>query len=98
MKNMIGIIMNKEYIQNTNGGIWAISRTVNGQQIDLIQERYLDNESDWKVLMQVLGLEESLVCQYFFRDKQGRLCPTFELVQLFAELDDKGNPQNQIGV
>lgn len=93
--------MSTLYLQQLAGGKWAISRSVNGKCIGLVERSYMDDEKDIGSILQALDLtvNQGNVDRYFPLNDRGRRCPTLELLELFYALGIDGVPdQNKIGV
>ena len=62
----------------------AISRTIDGRSICLIQNSYLDEESDATIILEALDIEPTggNLDHYFPRLDRGRRSPTLELMEL----------------
>ncbi len=77
------------YLYPAKGGVWTLSRWVDGRWIALIQDRSLDEEGDAEAILHALALpsDQAHLDRYFpVREGRGR-CPTLELMELCNVLD-----------
>lgn len=74
-------------IEYVPGARWAISRTVNGRSISLVQDARIMDDDEPFVVLRALGIPATAanIDTYFPFDRVLNRCPTFPLMQLWYE-------------
>ena len=88
--------MDDRYLYPAPGGVWVISRFVEGRWIGLLQNNPLFDPGDAEVILQALNIpaiKSNLDLYFPEREGLGR-CPTLELMELCNVLDPT-NPHIQ---
>lgn len=79
----------KQYLERDTGGYWALGREVGGRMIHLIQGRPTDEAADAFDVLRALKITTSVAnLDHYFPPGKGGRCPTLDLLELFAQLDD----------
>lgn len=79
-------------LEDKSPGRWAISRTVNGKTIALIQDTRVTDEAEVETVLRALGLHvtpENLY-RYFPKDRRHHRCPTYALIALWYDYGQEG--------
>ena len=79
--------MNVKYFPPTPGGRWTTGLIVSGRFISLVQDSYLDDEGDAKVVLTFLGIPPTNAnLDFYFPERRGTRirCPTLDLLELAA--------------
>ena len=76
------------YLPPVTGGRWAISRPVAGENVYLIENTYMDNEDDIPIILQILGIENTVENIELYFPLQGECrCPTLAFLELFSTIN-----------
>jgi hypothetical protein len=83
--------MTEPYLPPFSGGRWAISRTISGRRVYLVERSPLDYEEDIAVILAALGLPADEYMDYFFpRNEAHERCPTLELLERVSVIGREG--------
>lgn len=93
--------MDERYLPPIDGGRWALSRTIAGKHIYLIQNTYMDDVGDIAIILFALNIactKENTERFFPIRGCNGP-CPTLELLELFSVIDRAPrNAGKEVGV
>jgi hypothetical protein len=81
--------MSSLYLQPMQGGRWAISRTIAGKRVYLVQNTKVECLEDIRIIFHVLDIEHTSenIARYFPKRDEEDHAPTLELLELFSTID-----------